>query len=147
MSELIIRKAEEKDIPSVAAVEKQCFTVPWSFESLHHDILENRLSFYIVAEVGGTVCGYVGIWKIVDEGHITNVAVSPQYRRKHIASAMLDVLLAACEESGIRRFTLEVRKGNEAARRLYEKKGFRDAGVREGYYDDNGEDAVIMWRE
>ncbi len=74
---LIIRKAAESDVPAVEAVEKACFSVPWSYESLYHDILENKLAFYIVAEIDGKVCGYVGVWKIFDEGHITNVAIAP----------------------------------------------------------------------
>ena len=147
MSQLIIRQAEEKDIAAIEGLEQVCFADPWSYESLKHDILNNKLAFYIVAEVDEVVCGYVGIWNIVDEGHITNVAVSPNYRRKHIASNMLDVLIASCEEAGVERFTLEVRAGNEPAKALYEGKGFREVGLRKGYYQDNGEDAIIMWRE
>ena len=147
MSQLIIRQAEERDIKAIEGQEQVCFTDPWSYESLEHDILNNKLSFYIVAEVEGVVCGYVGIWNIVDEGHITNVAVSPDYRRKHIASNMLDVLIASCEEAGVERFTLEVRAGNEPAKALYAGKGFKEVSVRKGYYQDNGEDAIIMWRE
>ena len=147
MAQLIIRQAEERDIMAIEGLEKVCFSDPWSYESLEHDILNNKLSFYIVAEVEGVVCGYVGIWNIVDEGHITNVAVSPDYRRKHIASNMLDVLIASCEEAGVERFTLEVRAGNEPAKALYAGKGFKEIGIRKGYYQDNGEDAIIMWRE
>ena len=147
MAQLIIRQAEERDILAIEGLEQVCFSDPWSYESLEHDILNNKLSFYIVAEVEGVVCGYVGIWNIVDEGHITNVAVSPDYRRKHIASNMLDVLIASCEEAGVERFTLEVRAGNEPAKALYAGKGFKEIGVRKGYYQDNGEDAIIMWRE
>ena len=147
MAQLIIRQAEERDIMAIEGLEQVCFSDPWSYESLEHDILNNKLSFYIVAEVEGVVCGYVGIWNIVDEGHITNVAVSPDYRRKHIASNMLDVLIASCEEAGVERFTLEVRAGNEPAKALYAGKGFKEISVRKGYYQDNGEDAIIMWRE
>ncbi len=147
MAQLIIRQAEERDIMAIEGLEQVCFSDPWSYESLEHDILNNKLSFYIVAEVEGVVCGYVGIWNIVDEGHITNVAVSPDYRRKHIASNMLDVLIASCQEAGVERFTLEVRAGNEPAKALYAGKGFKEISVRKGYYQDNGEDAIIMWRE
>jgi ribosomal-protein-alanine N-acetyltransferase len=147
MAQLIIRQAEERDILAIEGLEQVCFSDPWSYESLEHDILNNKLSFYIVAEVEGVVCGYVGIWNIVDEGHITNVAVSPDYRRKHIASNMLDVLIASCQEAGVERFTLEVRAGNEPAKALYAGKGFKEISVRKGYYQDNGEDAIIMWRE
>ena len=147
MAQLIIRQAEEKDIAAIEKLEQVCFTDPWSYDSLEQDILRNKLAFYIVAEVEGEVCGYVGIWNIIDEGHITNVAVSPDYRRKHIASNMLDVLIASCEEAGVERFTLEVRAGNEPAKALYAGKGFKEMGLRKGYYQDNGEDAIIMWRE
>lgn len=144
---LIIRKAAESDVPAVEAVEKACFSVPWSYESLYHDILENKLAFYIVAEIDGKVCGYVGMWKIFDEGHITNVAIAPEYRRMHIASAMLSVLFDVTGVQGIESYTLEVRAGNQAAIALYEGFGFREAGLRKGYYEDNGEDAIIMWKE
>ena len=147
MADLIIRRAEEKDVLAIEEIEKQCFTVPWSYESLYQDIVENKLAFYIVAELAaGQICGYVGIWKIFDEGHITNVAVAPEYRRKHIARAMLEALMEVTAEAGIERYTLEVRAGNEPAIRLYEGLGFKSEGIRPGYYEDNGEDAVIMWR-
>ena len=147
MADLIIRKAEAKDVLAIEEIEKQCFTVPWSYESLYQDIVENKLAFYIVAELAaGQICGYVGIWKIFDEGHITNVAVAPEYRRKHIARAMLEALMEVTAEAGIERYTLEVRAGNEPAIRLYEGLGFKSEGIRSGYYEDNGEDAIIMWR-
>ena len=113
MADLIIRKAEAKDVLAIEEIEKQCFTVPWSYESLYQDIVENKLAFYIVAELAaGQICGYVGIWKIFDEGHITNVAVAPEYRRKHIARAMLEALMEVTAEAGIERYTLEVRASN-----------------------------------
>ncbi len=146
MADLIIRKAEEKDVLAIEQIEKQCFAVPWSYESLYKDIVENKLAFYIVAEIAGQICGYVGIWKIFEEGHITNVAVAPEFRRKHIGRAMLETLISVTAEAGIEKYTLEVRAGNEPAIRLYEGLGFKSAGIRPGYYEDNGEDAVIMWR-
>ena len=163
MADLIIRRAEEKDVLAIEQIEKQCFSVPWSYESLHKDIVENNLAFYVVAEIAGQqcngdgqqcsetavdgqVCGYVGVWKIFDEGHITNVAVAPEYRRMHIGRAMLETLIEVTGEAGIERYTLEVRAGNEPAIKLYEGLGFKPEGIRPGYYDDNGEDALIMWR-
>ncbi len=146
MADLLVRAAEAKDVAAIAEIERQCFAVPWSEDSLYHDIVENAVAFYLVAEIEGHVCGYVGVWKILDEGHITNVAVEPACRRRHIASAMLDVLFAVTGADGIVRYTLEVRKENEAAIALYSGKGFVAAGLRKGYYEDNGEDAVIMWR-
>ena len=146
MADLIIRKAEAEDVLAIQEIEKQCFTVPWSYDSLYKDIVENKLAFYVVAEIAGQICGYVGIWKIFEEGHITNVAVAPEFRRKHIGRAMLETLISVTAEAGIEKYTLEVRAGNEPAIRLYEGLGFKSAGIRPGYYEDNGEDAVIMWR-
>lgn len=145
--ELIVRAAQEADIAAIEELEKVCFASPWSYESLYHDIVENKLALYIVAESDGKLCGYVGVWKILDEGHITNVAVTPKYRRMHIASAILSVLMEVGGENGISRYTLEVRSGNEPAKALYRGFGFKEAGVRKGYYEDNGEDAIIMWKE
>ena len=146
MKELIIRKAEEKDLNQIVAIENQCFASPWSYESLRHDILDNKLAFYVVGEIEGQVCGYVGLWNVVGEGHITNVAVLPEWRRKHIGSAMLKAIIDACQKWGITDITLEVRPTNKAAIDLYKTFGFREFGRRKGYYIDNGEDALIMWR-
>lgn len=144
---MIIRKAEEKDVPKIAELEKICFNDPWSEESVRYDVSKNKLSFYLVAEIDGYVAGYMGIWNILDEGHITNVAVDPRYRRRHIASAMIEIMLEVTGESGIKRHTLEVRTGNDKAIALYKKYGFDITAVRPGYYEDNGENAFIMWRE
>lgn len=146
MKNLIIRKAEEKDIKEIAKLETVCFRDPWSEESVRYDAVENKLSFYIVAEIGGQVAGYIGVWKILNEGHITNVAVAPEHRRKHVASAMMEILLEVLEKENIDSCTLEVRASNSAAIKLYEKYGFKIEGIRPGYYEDNGENAFIMWR-
>lgn len=147
MPELVIRRAGGEDVPAIAEMERRCFSVPWSHKALYEDIVENPRSLYILAEMDGRPAGYAGVWKILDEGHITNVAVLPAFRRQHIARDMLSVLMDICRQSGVIRFTLEVRAGNLGARKLYEDLGFVSAGVRRGYYDDNGEDAVIMWTE
>lgn len=146
MTELMIRKGSAADIDAIAALEQECFASPWSRESLYHDLAENQLSTYFVAELQGQIVGYVGIWMIMDEGHINNVAVSPSYRRQHIGSALIAAMLRSTEEAGIKSHTLEVRAGNRAAKGLYENYGFKEAGVRKGYYEDNGEDGIIMWR-
>lgn len=145
-SELIVRAAELKDAPEIAEMEKLCFTTPWSLESIQHEIAENKLALYVVGEVDGKVVGYVGIWLIVDEGHITNVAVHPDWRRKHIGEAIIKTLIDVTESHGVVAHTLEVRASNIPAQKLYEKFGFMSVGIRQGYYEDNGEDAIIMWR-
>lgn len=144
---LMIRPAEEKDVRQIEEIEQECFSVPWSYKSLHQDIVENKRALYIVAEEDGQICGYAGVWKIFDEGHITNVAVTKHCRRRHLARAILTYLFEAAGKEGVKRYTLEVRAGNEPAKKLYEGLGFSEAGIRKGYYEDNGEDALIMWKE
>ncbi len=145
--DLIVRLAEERDIKPMAEMDILCFSAPWSEESFRKEINENRLAFYIVAEISGRMVGYAGLWSIVDEGHITNVAVHPDYRRKGIGEALITVLLNHTLEIGILSHTLEVRASNDPAISLYLKFGFEPAGLRKNYYEDNGEDAIIMWRK
>lgn len=146
MSDLVVRKAEAEDVEAIENLEKQCFATPWSYDSLYKDIVENKLALYIVAEVDGELAGYAGVWRIVDEGHITNVAVAPEHRRQHLASIILATMFDVTAEEGIKKYTLEVRAGNTGAIKLYEGLGFSAEGIRPGYYEDNGEDAVLMWR-
>jgi len=146
MTELKIRRGVAADVDEIEQLERQCFAVPWSKESLLYDVAENRLAVYFVAQWKEHIIGYAGVWCIVDEGHITNVAVSPKHRRKQVGTALMETLIRETEKEGITCHTLEVRAGNEAALRLYRKLGFEALGVRKGYYEDNGEDAVIMWR-
>lgn len=145
MSQLIIRLARREDIEEIVTLEELCFATPWSRESLEHDMFNNRMSTYLVAELESRVVGYMGFWTIVDEAHVNNVAVSPEYRRLHIGSAIIDTFIRMTSEAGIESQTLEVRAGNGPAIGLYRKFGFEEAGIRPGYYE-NGEDAIIMWR-
>ena len=147
MSPLVIRQAGKRDIDAIADLEEICFTTPWSRESIAHEMTKNKMATYIVAEIEGKVVGYGGMWQILDEGHITNIAVTPQERGKHIGSTILGVMIEYHEARGVKRFTLEVRSGNEPAKALYRKFGFKEEGLRKGYYKDNGEDAIIMWRD
>ena len=99
-----------------------------------------------MAKTATKVVGYVGMWVILDEGHITNLAVDPAYRRKGIGRALLEHLITEGKKRGVRFLTLEVRSSNLVAQQLYRKLGFYEAGVRPGYYQDNQEDAIIMWK-
>lgn len=146
MSNLVIRQAEIKDIDPIVILDELCFSVPWSRESIAREIVDNQLAFYIVAVIEDRVVGYAGLWAIVDEGHITNVAVHPDFRKKGIGEALVKVILDNSINNGLKSHTLEVRFSNEAAIGLYEKMGFQAAGIRKKYYEDNGEDAIIMWR-
>lgn len=142
----VIRAAAPADAQQMAALDKICFTVPWSLESFEQELTVNDKAIYIVAEIDGQLAGYAGMWQILDEGHITNVAVSPEHRRQGIAAAVLNTLIVEGGRRGIRAFTLEVRASNVAAQELYRGFGFQSAGIRPGYYEDNKEAALIMWR-
>ena len=107
---------------------------------------ENPRAFYIVAELDEKVVGYAGLWWIGDEGHITNVAVRPGYRHRHIGNGIIQVMIDFTTQEGIMHHTLEVRRSNLPAISLYEKFGFVVEGVRKEYYANNKEDALIMWR-
>ncbi len=145
MAEIRIRRGTPADLADMAAMEQACFVDPWSYDALAED-MDSPVCTYIVAESGGRVVGYVGFWAVLDEGNINNVAVAPDYRRQHIGTALLEETLRVGRSLGVVNYTLEVRAGNEAAMKLYEKFGFQKAGVRPHYYKAGDEDAVIMWR-
>lgn len=146
MADVLVRQADIRDVDDIYEIEHLCFPDPWSKDSLRYELEENPRAFYIVAELDGQVVGYAGLWWIIDEGHITNVAVRPGFRSRKIASGIISVLLDFTSQEGIKHHTLEVRKSNAPAIGLYEKFGFKVEGVRQGYYLNNGEDALIMWR-
>lgn len=136
-----------QDLDAVRRIERQSFTTPWSYEAFVSELLENDNARYLVARDGADVVGYVGLWIILDEGHITNVAVRPDRRGRGVGRCLLAAITRVARAHGARRMTLEVRKSNVRAQKLYTALGYRAAGVRPQYYVDNNEDAIIMWRE
>lgn len=147
MNELIVRRATKEDIDTLTALELLCFSSPWSRDAFVQDITRNPLARYFIAEKNGIPVAYGGLWIILPEGHITNIAVHPDYRKMGIGAALLTELLEKSEAEGVCSHTLEVRTSNRAALRLYEIFGFSVAGIRKNYYEDTKEDALIMWRE
>ena len=145
--DIIIRKMEEKDIHGVMEIEKDSFAIPWERESFLLEITKNQLAKYIVAEIDNLLVGYGGIWLIIDEGHITNIAVISDYRGKGVGKKLVEGLIALCQYHGISRMTLEVRVSNIVAQNLYKSYGFEEAGIRPNYYADENEDAIIMWKK
>lgn len=143
--ELKLRRMTLRDIDNVLVVERRAFTAPWSRQAFLTELLDNHFARYIVAEANHRIVGYAGVWLIVDEGHITNIAVDPDFRGIHLGESLLRALMAVCGANGGRRMTLEVRVSNDVAQNLYRKLGFTVAGMRRGYYTDNREDALIMW--
>ena len=146
-STIVIDPMRLKDIPNIMEVERLSFTTPWSRDAFISELLENDRAYYLVAKVDGKAIAYVGVWLIAGEGHITNVAVHPKYRRKGIGRSLMLTLEELVTSKNGERMTLEVRKSNLLAQNLYKNLGYRNLGVRKGYYRDNNEDAVIMWKE
>lgn len=140
-----IEELSQEHLDGVMVVENLSFKIPWSRDSFLEE-LNNDMAIYFVAVSDGQVLGYGGMWKIFDEGHITNIAVHPEFRLCGIASKIMDKILDISKFNGIANLTLEVRKSNIAAQKLYQKYGFKAEGTRKGYYSDTGEDALIMWR-
>jgi ribosomal-protein-alanine N-acetyltransferase len=141
-----IRKARAADAPVVAEIEKLCFSPPWSFEEILRELERNALAHYLVCECDRRVVSYAGLWAVLNEGHITNVAVHPDVRGCGLGTAMLGALVERTRQNaGLTDFTLEVRASNAAAMRLYENAGFRAEGRRRNYYTEPVEDAIIMW--
>jgi len=132
------------DIPSVHAIERESFAVPWPDDAYRNELVTNRLASYVVARAGEAVVGFAGLWVMVDEAHITTFAVHPRWRRRGVGERLLLRLLELANDRRAREATLEVRLSNMPARRLYEKYGFKPVGIRPRYYSDNGEDALIM---
>ncbi|HPU02032.1 MAG TPA: ribosomal protein S18-alanine N-acetyltransferase [Bacillota bacterium] len=133
------------DLEAVAKIEQDSFDQPWSLQSFRTELVRNEVAHYLVARVGGKVVGYGGIWVILDEAHLTTIAVAEPYRRFGIGTALLKALMDKSLSLGARRISLEVRPSNHAARKLYEKFGFTIKGVRKHYYFD--EDGLVMFCE
>ncbi len=146
---IVVKKMEKADVDSVFEIEKASYGEHhWSKESFLNEV-QNKISSYFAAQnkQNGVILGYLGSWMIIDECHITNVAVHPEYRRQKIAEKLLISLIDECYEKLIKYITLEVRVSNIPAINLYEKFGFKSVGVRKKYYQDNDEDALIMFTE
>ncbi len=132
------------DVDQVLQTERKSYATPWSRRAFVSELTENAYAHYLVAKTGQRVVGYIGMWFIIDEGHITNVAVHPDFRGRGVGRMLMQAAMDLAKLSGGLRVTLEVRVSNGVAQHLYETLSFRRVGVRRGYYTDNGEDAYIM---
>ena len=144
---LSIRSMELRDVDAVCEIEKLSFKTPWSKESFIEEMKAKERTRYVVAELGDTVVGYGGMWLIIDEGHITNIAVHPDYRGQKIGKKIVEGMIAVANSEGITSLTLEVSVTNTPAIKLYKNLDFKEAGIRKDYYTDTGEDALIMWKK
>ncbi len=137
-----IRRARDADLDVIVAIEAQSFPTPWSRTLLASE-LDQPGSIYLVAVIGGAVAGFIGLWHVMDEGHICTLAVDPDNRGLGLGELLVLAALNAAIEVGSDAVHLEYRVGNDPAARLYEKLGFERVGLRKGYYSDTGEDAVL----
>lgn len=141
-----IRLMTIEDIEEVCAIELLSFATPWTKESFQQELLTNKLARYLVLVRDGHIVAYAGIWLVLREGHITNVAVHPQYRGLGLGRRIVAEILKLACCFGVEEATLEVRPSNEAAIALYRSFNFQENGLRKGYYTDTNEDALIMWK-
>lgn len=144
MFEIIPMTVEHID--GVLAVEEATFSIPWTRKDFEREMTENNLAIYYVAVADGKIVGYAGMWHVITEGHITNVAVLEDYRKQGIGDALMAQLEQVAMEKEMIGITLEVRISNAPAQYLYHKHGYRAEGLRKNYYPDTHEDAVIMWK-
>lgn len=136
---------DRSTVPDVAAIERECFSQPWSEDMLAEELYNDNASFIVAVADDGTVLGYAGLTVVLDEGYINNIAVRSQYRRMGVADALLGTFIHFAEDH-LAFLTLEVRASNDKAISLYTKNGFVQEGRRKDYYKAPKEDAIIMTR-
>ena len=146
MTRIELRRLDPRDLSAIERIEQRSYPTPWS-RSMFAGELAKPSSICLGAFDAEDLAGYLIISRYVDAWHVMNVAVAPEYRRRGVATTMLDRLFELTAADGRRGYTLEVRVSNAGAIRLYEQVGFKARGTRRGYYTDNREDALIMWKE
>ena len=139
----IIRPMEVSDTEQVELIEKQIFSIPWSQKSFE-DACQSNDNIYLVCEMNGQIAGYCGLWTVLGEGNITNMAVSGGFRRLGIAETLMKEMEKRGMSKNVVTYFLEVRKSNEAAVNLYKKMGYVQIGVRKNFYEKPVEDALVM---
>ena len=148
LSEIYISKLTKEDIDDVVDIEVSAYGKHHWSKSSFYDEMANKLAKYYAAKTAdGELVGYAGTWHIIDEGHITTIAVKNEFLRNHIGEAIIHKIIEDCYKDMVKYLTLEVRVSNIPAIKLYEKYGFQSLGTRKGYYQDNNEYALIMWTE
>jgi ribosomal-protein-alanine N-acetyltransferase len=140
-----IARMKLEDVEAVARIERRCYVLPWSPNAYVTEIGNSNAYYTVAKTMEEGVVGYAGMWIIMDEAHLTTIAVDPDVRGRKVGELLLLDLLDYGADHGSERSTLEVREHNKAAHHLYLKYGFEDVAVRKNYYSDNGENAIIMW--
>ena len=141
---LSIEPMRRTDLDAVLRIDERCFSTPWLACTFLTE-LSNRSACYLVARCGSEIAGYGGQWVIMDEAHLTTLAVAPEFQGVKIGERLLIALIEEVVLQNASHITLEVRESNRAAQHLYAKYGFREVAIRKSYYTDNGENAIVMW--
>lgn len=145
MADLVIRQMELTDIGSVVDVEKASFATSWTENIFYQEVVVNEFAHYFIVEVDAVIVGYAGLWVVIDDAQITNIAIMPSYRGHKLGEKLFGFAMQQAVRLGSRRLSLEVRVSNIIAQRMYRKFGLVPGGLRKNYYTDNKEDALVMW--
>lgn len=146
MIDYVVLDMNLSHVDDVIIIENLSFKTPWSKEAFLTELTRNECASYKVLMINNRVVSYGGMWVVLDEAHITNIAVHPEYRGIGLGNIIVEELIIEANRRNISAMTLEVRMNNMAAINLYKKYGFTEAAVRKKYYQDTGEDAIIMWK-
>ncbi|TFB13695.1 ribosomal-protein-alanine N-acetyltransferase [Filobacillus milosensis] len=144
-NDIRVREMTLEDISQVILIENKSFRTPWKKRDFLYDLVKNSFSNYLVIEKGDSIVGYCGIWIVLESAQITNIAISPKERGQRLGEKLFKEVIELAKEKGASELTLEVRESNHVAQKLYEKFDLKVVGKREGYYQDDGEDALVMW--
>ncbi|MYL59563.1 ribosomal-protein-alanine N-acetyltransferase [Virgibacillus halodenitrificans] len=145
MAEIVIRKMHIIDVDGVMEVENATFSTPWTTDIFYQELVDNDYAHYFVMEADKKIIGYVGLWLVIDDAQITNIAIMPGYRGNKLGEKLFGFTIQQILLLGGTRLSLEVRKSNTIAQRMYRKFGLVPGGIRKNYYTDNQEDAIVMW--
>lgn len=142
---LSIRQMTVEDIPSIVHIDEQSFQTPWTEEVYVQELTNNDYATYFVVESEEEIIGYIGLWIVLEDAQVTNIAILPKYRGYKIGEKLFGFAVQYLMNQQVERLSLEVRESNETAQNLYRKFGLVAGGIRKNYYKDNGEDALLMW--
>ncbi|WP_010529425.1 ribosomal protein S18-alanine N-acetyltransferase [Lentibacillus jeotgali] len=145
MAEVVIRQMKLSDVDAVLEVEKNTFLAPWPRDIIVQELTDNDFANYYVLLIDHQLVGYAGMWHVIDDAQVTSIAVTPEFRGRKLGETLFLHLLEQAIQMRAKRLSLEVRVSNTVAQRMYRKFGLVPGGIRENYYTDNQEDAIVMW--
>ncbi len=143
--QLACRFMTTEDLERVMEIERDAFSHPWDLSIFRYELMENKFAHYLVYEYRGLIIGFCGLWIIMGDAQITNIAIHSDYRGYGLGEGLLHSAFAYLQQFQVETLSLEVRRSNIVAQSLYRKMGFQEGGIRKNYYADNGEDALVMW--